>query len=66
MADGATNWQVNSEYSIGGSTSVHVEKRSALIYLVLDASNSLNPTQIGTIRNAAIDFINLLYDRLNQ
>jgi uncharacterized repeat protein (TIGR02543 family) len=62
----ATEWQMNSEYSISGSTNVQVEKRSALIYLVLDASRSLNTTQIGQIREAANGFINLLYDRLNQ
>jgi hypothetical protein len=63
---GTTSWRVNSEYTIGGASDPHTEKSSALIYLVLDASNSLNTTQIGTIREAAIGFINLLYNRLNQ
>jgi uncharacterized repeat protein (TIGR02543 family) len=65
MTSGTTEWQVNSEYSISGATDVQVEKRSAIIYLVLDASTSLNNTQIGQIRSATIEFINSLYNRLN-
>jgi uncharacterized repeat protein (TIGR02543 family) len=65
MTSSTTEWQVNSEYSISGATEVQVEKRSAIIYLVLDASTSLNATQIGQIRNAAIQFINSIYNRLN-
>jgi uncharacterized repeat protein (TIGR02543 family) len=65
MTSGTTEWQVNSEYSISGATDIQVETRSAIIYLVLDASTSLNPTQIGQIRNAVIEFINSIYNRLN-
>jgi hypothetical protein len=65
MTSGTTEWQVNSEYSISGATDTQVEKRSALIYLVLDSSTSLNTTQIGLIRSAANEFINVIYNRLN-
>jgi hypothetical protein len=65
MTSGTTDWQVNSEYSISGATDIQVEKRSAIIYLVLDASTSLNNTQIGQIRSATIEFINSLYNQLN-
>jgi hypothetical protein len=65
MLPGESAWQINSEYSISGATDVQIEKRSAIIYLVLDSSTSLNATQIGQIRNAAIGFINSIYNRLN-
>jgi hypothetical protein len=65
MAPGKTEWQVNSEYTIGGATEKTVEKRSSLIYLVLDSSISMEETQISKVREAAIEFINLLYNRLN-
>jgi uncharacterized repeat protein (TIGR02543 family) len=65
MTSGTTDWQVNSEYSISGATDIQIEERSAIIYLVLDASTSLNSTQIGQIRSAAVEFINSLYDQLN-
>jgi hypothetical protein len=66
MPSSSTAWQVNSEYDISGATDIQVEKRSAIIYLVLDASKSLNSTQIGQIRTAVIEFINSLYDQLNN
>jgi hypothetical protein len=62
---GTNVWQVNSEYKIVGASTPQVVKRSVIIYLVLDSSRSLNTTQIGEIRNAAIEFINSLYDPLN-
>ncbi|MDR1220670.1 MAG: fibronectin type III domain-containing protein [Treponema sp.] len=65
MSPGATAWQVNSEYDVGGATNTQIEKRSSIIYLVLDSSRSLNTTQIGQIRDAASQFINSLYDQLN-
>jgi hypothetical protein len=66
MVSGTNEWQVNSEYSISGATDIQIEKRSAIIYLVLDASTSLDTTQIGQIRSAANSFIDTLYNRLNQ
>jgi hypothetical protein len=65
MTSGSTAWQINSEYDVGGATNTQIEKRSAIIYLVLDSSKSLNTTQIGQIRSAATTFINSLYDQLN-
>jgi len=60
------SWQHNSEYSSAGSSSSSVEKRSAIIYLILDCSTSLSTTEINQIRTASINFINSLYDRYNQ
>jgi fibronectin type 3 domain-containing protein len=54
-------WQFNSEYSVGGAVDTTEEHRSSVIYLVLDASTSLNLTQIDQIRNASIAFIDSIY-----
>jgi hypothetical protein len=67
----STVWQVTSEYSIDGATDVQIDKRSALIYLVLDSSRSLKDDETNIdytvqVRSAAIDFINTLYNQLNQ
>ncbi|MCL2155721.1 MAG: SUMF1/EgtB/PvdO family nonheme iron enzyme [Leptospirales bacterium] len=61
MASGASTWQHNSEYSSSGSNDSTVEKRSAVIYLVLDCSGSLSTTEVAQIRDAAVNFINNLY-----
>ncbi|MHB9292826.1 hypothetical protein Holit_01937 [Hollandina sp. SP2] len=66
MSPGTAAWQVNSEYDVGGETNTLIEKRSSLIYLVLDSSKSLNTTQIGQIRTAVTTFINSLYSQLNN
>jgi hypothetical protein len=58
---GSTTWQRNSEYSASGSTSTS----TVLVQLVLDASTSLNDTQIGQIRSAVTRFIDNLYDRVS-
>jgi hypothetical protein len=63
---GTISWQVNSEYKIKGAADPYVVKRSALIYLVLDASASLEETQIEKVREAANEFINVLYARLHE
>jgi uncharacterized repeat protein (TIGR02543 family) len=68
MTSGATEWQINSEYSVGGGTNTQVDKRSAIIYLVLDSSTSLSPGQdgqIGQIRTAVKQFITSIYNRVN-
>jgi uncharacterized repeat protein (TIGR02543 family) len=65
MPSSETEWQVNSEYKIDGASETVPVERSVIIYLILDASNSLNTTQIEVIREAANEFINSLYDRLN-
>jgi hypothetical protein len=63
---GVSTWEHNEEYSMGNDVSSTVERRSSIIYLALDSSTSLNITQIGQIRQAAISFINLLYNQINQ
>jgi hypothetical protein len=65
MSPGTTEWQKNSEYDVSGATNTQIEKRSSIIYLVLDSSRSLNTTQIGQIRSAVQEFINSLYNQLN-
>jgi hypothetical protein len=60
---GATLWQPFSEYDAGGAAIKTVEKRSSIIYLVLDASTSLNSTNISLIRNAAKAFIETVYSQ---
>ena len=65
MTSGSTAWQINSEYDVGGATKTQVEKRSSIIYLVLDSSRSLDTTQIGQIRSAVNEFITSLYNQLN-
>jgi len=60
---GGSTWGPNSEYSSDGSSTTTVERRSAIIYLVLDCSTSLSDDQVSQIRNAATSFINTLYDR---
>jgi hypothetical protein len=60
-----SQWQINSEYSSAGSSYSTVERRSSVIYLILDASTSLSTDQIGLIRDASIGFIDSLYEQLN-
>jgi uncharacterized repeat protein (TIGR02543 family) len=60
----SSSWQVNSEYKSEGATDTQVEKRSSIIYLVLDSSASLNATQIDQIKSAAQQFITSLYNQL--
>ncbi|MCL2154776.1 MAG: formylglycine-generating enzyme family protein [Leptospirales bacterium] len=63
MLPGAPTWQHNSEYNTAGSSTSTVEKRSTVIYLVLDCSRSLSSTEVTQIRDAAVSFINNLYDQ---
>jgi hypothetical protein len=65
MKSDETEWQIESEYSIGGGTNIETDMSSAIIYLVLDSSRSLNETQIGQIRTAVNQFINSIYNRAN-
>jgi hypothetical protein len=57
-------WQRNSEYVVGDSLKIDLEKKSSIIYLVLDNSRSLADNDILSIRNAIENFINLLYLKL--
>ncbi|MDR2477709.1 MAG: hypothetical protein LBD48_00190 [Treponema sp.] len=62
---GVTTWQINSEYFMGNAVTSTVEKKSSIIYLVLDSSRSLSTEQIAAIRAAAGSFIGSLYEQLN-
>ena len=64
LSPGTTTWQRNSEYTMGDSLKIAVEKRSSVIYLVLDNSRSLVDTDVASIRSAVEGFINLLYLKL--
>jgi hypothetical protein len=59
----ATNWQRNSEYDQQNTTTV--DKSSAVIYLVLDSSKSLSNDNVSSIKAAAKNFIDVLYDKYN-
>lgn len=63
---GTSRWQRNSEYTIGDSLKIVVEKRSAIVYLVLDNSRSMSEDDIDSIRNTIENFINLLYLKAND
>jgi len=60
---GSSQWTHNDDYSPTNSITGNVEKRSAIIYLVLDCSNSLSSTQISSIRTAASNFITSVYNQ---
>jgi len=60
------SWQRNSEYFGDGDSSSHVTKNNALIYLVLDQSNSLSDDEVRDIRAAVFGFITELYQKYNQ
>jgi hypothetical protein len=57
-----STWQINSEYSSTGSITPSVEKHSVIIYLVLDSSTSLSLANIDSIREAAKEFIRIMYN----
>ncbi|MDR0562836.1 MAG: hypothetical protein LBG73_09140 [Spirochaetaceae bacterium] len=61
---GQSNWQANSEYAPDGTVETKAEKKSAVIYLVLDCSTSLPDADVIQIRKSAIDFVNMVYDKL--
>ncbi|AEF84537.1 hypothetical protein TREPR_3472 [Treponema primitia ZAS-2] len=64
-----TLWQRNSEYSVGSAVAYTFDRRSAIIYLVLDASTSLasnTSDYIPDIRNAAIRFIEDIYSQYHE
>ena len=59
-------WQRNSEYDQSNTTTSTTDKSSAVIYLVLDSSKSLTESNVTSIRNAAINFIDVLYEKYNN
>jgi formylglycine-generating enzyme required for sulfatase activity/TolB-like protein len=60
---GNTIWQVNSEYETGNDTTTTVEKKSAVVYIVLDASRSLSDSDVTAVRAAMKQFVLTLYQR---
>jgi hypothetical protein len=58
-------WEINSEYSAAGAPQRSREEKSAVIYLVLDNSNSLAGQDV-QIREAAKKFINTVYQKLTE
>jgi uncharacterized repeat protein (TIGR02543 family) len=60
QTSGATNWQINSEFSYDPDTITTVERKSAVIILVLDCSSSLSASDFSNIKNSANSFINTL------
>ena len=65
-SDSETSWQRNSEYDQSNTTTTKTDKSSAVIYLALDSSKSLSEENINKVRNAAKNFIKVLYERYNQ
>jgi hypothetical protein len=55
-------WQINSEYSLGESIKRGGDKKSVVIYLVLDSSNSLQDNDITAIRDVAKEFVRTVYE----
>jgi hypothetical protein len=51
-----SQWQINSEFTPEGNTQTHVERKSAVIMLVLDCSSSLG-SQFKTMQDNANAFI---------
>jgi hypothetical protein len=62
MYPGTSTWQINSEYSSTGWNTPSVEKHSVVIYLILDCSTSLSSANIDSIREAAKEFIEIMYN----
>jgi uncharacterized repeat protein (TIGR02543 family) len=57
---GATNWQKNDEFAYDPKTIITVERKSAIIMLVLDCSSSLGTSGFNSIKSSANSFINTL------
>ncbi|MDR2659541.1 MAG: SPOR domain-containing protein [Spirochaetaceae bacterium] len=60
----ASGWMQNSEVVTSKTADFTYERKSEIIYLVLDSSSSLNEKDITSIRSAIGVFINRLYDAL--
>lgn len=53
-------WQKNSEFGQAGDIETIVDKKSAVIMLVLDCTTSLGDSDFGQMKDAATNFIRLL------
>jgi hypothetical protein len=56
------DWIINSEFKVSRLSDFTSNRKSAIIYLVLDCSSSLTNVEIDRIRNAIIMFIDKLYN----
>ncbi|MDR0784459.1 MAG: hypothetical protein LBE74_01055 [Treponema sp.] len=63
MSSGTSNWQVNSEYAVDGSTETITNYKSVVVYLALDSSTSLSDDDIDGVREAAKKFVQTVYDK---
>ena len=59
-----SQWQINSEFDTTSNMQTEVERKSAVIMLVLDCSSSLG-NDFSKMQSAAKDFINVLLDSDN-
>jgi hypothetical protein len=62
ITPGSNVWQINSEYDATGASQRNVEKHNAFIYLVLDRSSSIKPTDVPLVQQAAKNFIRILHN----
>jgi hypothetical protein len=63
---GASNWQVNSEYVVDGSTETITTHKSVVVYLILDSSSSLSEDDVSGVREAAKQFVQTIYDKMQE
>jgi cell division protein FtsN len=59
---GYEDWQLNSEFNTQKKTDFSSNRKSAIIYLLLDCSSSLNDYQINEIRDAVTRFLDKIYN----
>jgi len=62
MSRGGTAWQINSEYRPIDVSVREIKRHNAVIYLVLDKSISIADVDVPRVKEAAIGFIQRLYD----
>jgi len=55
-----SNWQINSEVGKEGNTETSVDKKSSVIMLILDCTNSLQASNFSNMKSVANNFINVL------
>jgi cell division protein FtsN len=63
---GTFEWQQNSEFKFSKINDFTSTRKSAVVYLILDCSSSLNENEIHRVRQAAIMFIEKLYNLVGK
>jgi cell division protein FtsN len=63
---GSYEWQQNSEFQQSKISDFTSTRKSAVVYLILDCSSSLNEIEINRVRQAAIMFIEKLYNLVGK